>query len=289
MGKLNLEILDALHLTQQDRYAKLSILIGMDSFVYMVSDDQQQVVALKHYDFPSSILNPIELGRRLQPLLVEDELLKAPFEQVIVAVDTLHFSIVPETLFKDSQAEQYLQSITTVSDNDKVRVDRISSPKSKLVYKIDKGIHFLLKLHYPSCKIVHLYTPYLANIKNYQNHSPFLRGKQLFVNVQSANIHVTVFDGLQLLMANTYEYHSNEDFLYFIFLIFEQFGLHAEQTPVFLSGSISKTSSLYQRLYERIQHLAFMPWPNGLASSSKLKQQAKHHYFILSGLNLIGN
>lgn len=283
MGKLSVEILDALQLTQKKSFAKLSILLGMDSFVFMITDTQGKVVALKHYDFPETITNPIELGRRIQPLFVEDELLKASYDQVFVAIDVNQFTIVPEFLFKDSQAEKYLQQVTTVSENDKVRVDRLPELKAKLVYKIDKGIHFLLKLHYPECKIFHLYTAFLTSIRQ-QNELLPLNGKYVFVNAQVSSLNIAVFNQQNLLLANSYRYQAPEDCLYFVSLIFEQFELDQEKTPVFLSGLIDPKGDLVELLFDRLSLVRFVEWALPGTNKPAFKQQPIHHYFTLGGL-----
>ncbi len=263
--------------------ARLSILVGMDSFAYMITDDKRSVVALKQFHFEEKVRNPIELGRKLQPLLVEDTLLNGTFERTFVAIDTTNFTLVPDLLFDENEVASYLTDVTYVSENDKILVDKFAFIPSKLIYPIDKGIQFLLKLHFPDCEIFNVFSALLGSARQMILQEG-VTGKYLFVNVRRSTLQVLLFEDEKLLIANAYSYRGLDDFQYFIFLIFHQFKLDPAKTPIYLAGQIDEKHEKFTVLHDRIEQVHLVDWPVTLLTGPNFANGSKHQFFDLAGL-----
>ena len=192
MGELSVEILESIPLKHKQTLSRLSILLGVDSFTYMITDDKRSVVALKQFDFGKEVRNPIELGRKLQPLLVEEELFGHPFEKISIAVDTGNFTLVPEPLYREEEKGRYLREVAALSDNDEVAADALGFVPIRLVYPIDKGIRFLLQLQFPESRIFHSFSSFLAVARQVAIQEG-ITGRYLFVNVLQEALQILLF------------------------------------------------------------------------------------------------
>ena len=284
MGELNLKILEKNASDLKYSLAKLSILLGMDSFVYMITDSQNQVTTLKRFDFGQSITNPIELGRKIQPLLVQEELIKKDFETVKIGVSTPNFTLVPNALYREEKEKEALSAVTVVNDDDRVQVDHLDFFNSKIIYSLDKGVQYLLKLCFPNCEIFHLFTPFLNTIQRH-----ILKGNKggntLFVNVGSNELQVVLLEDSAIKIINTYSFSSEEDFMYYVFLVFNQFNLSPYSTEIYLSGMIQQEHSRYRAINARVNVVQFVDWPQTLLTGEQFNATGNKHQFIdLAGL-----
>lgn len=283
MGKLDVEILEYPILKHNSQNSKLSVLLRMDSFAYMITDEKRAVIALKFFDFQQEIKNPIELGRKLQPLLVEEPLLQGQYKQVVVAVNASNFTIIPNQFYKAGQENYFLNQITDLSENDKIETDSMVTLPAKLIYTIDKGIRFLLKLHFPECKLVNNFNAWASVCKQMVvEHN--ISGDFLFVHTGLNTIQIMLFLDDQLHLANQYPIFGQNDFLYYIFLLFEQFSLDPNRIPIFLSGRISEDDDYYKALYSRVDKVDFVKWPYTLMTGKNFQEKFKHQFFDLAGL-----
>ena len=283
MGELSVEILESIPLKHKQTLSRLSILLGMDSFTYMITDDRRSVLALKQYDFGGQVRNPIDLGRKLQPLLVEEELFNQSFQKVSIAVDTANFTLVPEELYHETGKEAILREVATLADNEEVTADTLGFMPIRLVYPIDKGIRFLLQLQFPESRIYHSFSSFLA-VARQVTIQEGIAGRYLFVNVRENTLQILLFDGEQLLLANNYPYRGKDDFMYFVFLIFDQFKLNPMQTPLYLSGKITENDSRFATLFNCIENVTLVDWPVTLLTGPNFNPSIKPRFFDLAGL-----
>ncbi len=255
----------------------------MNSFVYLISNQNREIAGLKHFDLGSGIKNPIQLGRAVQPLLVEDELLKNGFTNVKVGILTQNFTIVPNSLFDPSETNRFYSQITELSENDKVKTDDLEFLNARLVYAIDKGIQFLIKLHFPECTIYHQVAAWLAGIRQFTIQER-IHGNYLFANVHGQMVQLALFKDDRLVIVNNYNYRSKEDFLYFIFLLCDQFSVQPDAMPLYFSGHITQENELFRSVYQYVQSIHLVTWPVNLLNSSSIQSPTQSTYFDLAGL-----
>lgn len=62
----------------------------------------------------------------------------------------------------------------------------------------------------------------------------------------------------QLLLCNTFDYQTKEDFIYYILFVAEQLQLDPESVPVTFLGNITKEDPRYQITYEFVRTLNFI-------------------------------
>ena len=84
----------------------------------------------------------------------------------------------------------------------------------------------------------------------------------VFANFTSKQLDLLVYKDGKLYLANSFEYHTPEDIVYYTLFIYEQLNLDPETIPIYLSGSIDKTNPTYLALYTYIRHVDFITTQN---------------------------
>ena len=120
------EIVEVSFLTENSRFYELSILIGMDSLVFVVVDERKMVLALKHWQFETvsaNIIDNFKLAFNNEPIL------NLKYQRVQIAYSTKSFTLVPEKLYNENESATYLKNITEVSSWEEIFTDYIPNQK----------------------------------------------------------------------------------------------------------------------------------------------------------------
>jgi hypothetical protein len=188
------------------------------------------------------------------------------------------FTLVPERLFNPSERRTYLQEIATLNYEVEVRADALTSASAQLVYAAKHQLMDDISKELPNAKITHATTALIAGLLARQNvpTSPVL-----YLQIYPGWLVAVLIEGKNLLFANIFNYQSAKDFLYYVLLLFDQYQLAPEETPVYITGQLIENSEIYPLLQRYLRSLRFLPAPDSLRLGTKLKQQPAHFYFNL--------
>lgn len=278
-----LEIIEDLFNKKSTSSYNLSMLLGMNRFSYLITDQQQQVVALVAHDFDQKVNSNIDVIESLKKLFVEDQYLKLPYSSYKLALVSPTSTLIPTKLFKDEHKADYLANIIRLGEEDVVFEDLLPTLDVVNVYNYTKEVTQLVKNSLPKTKIYHINSPVLMGFKQATAHRD---GKKIYINVKDQLLTVVLFEDTDLVFCNAFSFKTSKDFIYYLLLVFEQFKLKTEVTPVFIAGSIIEESEVYHLLYRYIRHLSMIPSPNYYHFGKKFGDRQKHIYFDLFSLKL---
>ena len=94
-------------------------------------------------------------------------------------------------------------------------------------------------------------------------------------------IEMLVFHSKELLLFNVFEYHSKEDFIYYILFVFDQLKLDTETTPIELSGNLQIDGELFKTLYTYVRHVDINKSKYSLNFTEDLNENYLHNYFLV--------
>jgi len=259
---------------QMTAQSELSILVGMDTLAYLVTNAQRKVQLLRTYAIPTE-------NGGLTDILEQDEFLKLPYQQVRAAVVSPIFTLVPERLYNPVERRTYLQEIAPLTYETDVRMDELSALQARLVYGAPNKTLDAITKQLPNAKISHATTALIAGLLARPN-AP--TSPVLYLQIYDGWLVAIVLEGKNLLFANTFHYLAAKDFLYYVLLIFDQYKLTPEETPVYISGQLYENSEIYPLLQRYVRSLRFLPAPDFLQLGTKLQQQPTYFYFNLFGM-----
>lgn len=262
---------------------ELSILMGMDSFSYIVSNNQKQILALKDFAYSSTPKNATEWEEHLRSIVNEDRYLKLTHQNIRVGLAVTPFALIPERLYKKGNEKNYLKELTSLNNIPKIMVDEISNCSARNVFAVDPIIAKFISGFFPGSKVFHLGSSMIAGLKRL---SAIHTGKHLYVNVQSGEMMAVLIEDGALQFINVYSYNSVKDFLYYVLLIYNQYNLQADQDALHLSGKLMEDSEIYRLLDRYINKLQFLEPPAFLNFGPKLNLHPKYFYFDLLSLNM---
>lgn len=276
------EIIEDLFSARNTLSYELSILIGVDSFDYVLTDAGHQVLALLTSSFDPAKSTLSEQIRQEQER--KHQLLKHSYKNVKVAYANEKMTLIPSRLYNDAERLTYLSQTITLKADDEIRVNDLPVLQAKNVFAIPNAIIDLVQQHFSGVRVFHLTSALLTGFR--QSITPSERQFRVLVHLSGDLLYITLFDHAHLFFCNCFTYKNAKDFLYYILLVFKQFNLNPEETPLWLSGRLVPDSEIYRLLYRYIRHLHFVRLPAFYQAGPKLSEEPAHFYFDLLSINL---
>lgn len=270
MGKIRLEILEENFSKYTTNQYRLSILIGMDSLSYIVTNAQAEVLLLRECALTET---------PLADFLLQDEYLRLSYQSTQVALSSSIFTFLPTRLYNISEKKSYLQHVASISADIEVRADELKEINAVNVYGIPKSTFDTLHKFAGGSHIFHTATALITNLLKRKNNS-----RNLYMHVHEGSVTVVLLEGKSLLFVNTFSYVSAKDFVYYVMLVFEQFKLAPEEVPAYISGKILEESEVYAMIHRYVPRLEFLPAPDFLKFSPRWNQHQPHFFADLFGL-----
>ena len=103
----------------------------------------------------------------------------------------------------------------------------------------------------------------------------------VFNNINKTTVELLVVENNKIQLFNVFEYHSKEDFLYYILFVFEQLKLDTETTPIELSGNIELEDELYNLLYNYVRYVNFINKEYPFSIADSIDKNNLYQYFLI--------
>ncbi len=261
---------------------KLSILIGKDSFFYFIEDMESNALVLKQIQYESETAVSTK-EEALKQILMQEKYLQLPYSEVSICYSGAKFTIVPEEVFSKHMLNSYLTQVTRLAKNEEVTWSRLPSQNSTVVYSIDKVILDVAKSYFPGAKHMHIISPLLTHAYEHAKSQP---GYQVFVHTGISIMGILLFKGKELQFANTFQYGSDNDYLYHVLSVYEEFKLDGEKIPLMLTGRIQKKSAIYEKVEKYVKHIHIVHSPSYYQYGSAFQNVSFHYYHDLLSMRL---
>ncbi len=238
---------------QNTSYKKLSIQVSLNGLSFCtLNQKENNIEFFKKIDFGKQ-MDPIKLLSKIELEYEKEPELNIPVDEVSLVFKNSLFSLVPESLFDEDHASSYLKFNTKILKTDFIAFD-----------KLEAGI-------------VNVYIPY-ANITNYffdkygefeYRHSlsvlidsllklPSYEEPKFYIHVHGNSYELVVIKNGNLILANSFEYDTKEDFLYYILFTAEQLDMDPMDFELVLLGEIKKDSEEYKMAWNYINNISFL-------------------------------
>jgi hypothetical protein len=173
----------------------------------------------------------------------------------VSAVRVVHavneYTVVPAHLFDSRKASDFLKFNTRILPGDFIAWDELEGYGANVVYIPLVNINNYLFDTFGSFEYFHS-TSILLNILS----SIPAQQKAVYAHVKERSYDVVIVSGKDLLLCNSYPYHTPEDFLYYLLFAFEQAGLDPELTPLILMGDLIEEDELFEIAYRYVRNVS---------------------------------
>lgn len=232
---------------------KLSIQVRLDGLSFFTQDpDSLEILHYENHPFTNKV-DAMGLTQEVERLYHSSAILKQSYKKVCIVYVNSLFTLVPKAVFNEDFLADYLKFNTKILATDYIAHDILEEQEMVCVYVPYTNCNNLFFDYYGSFEYHHSMSLLVKNTLS-------LLGKrddtpQVLVNVHQSTFELVVYQGKQLLLANSFDFTTKEDFIYYLLFTLEQLSLDPETTHVDLVGAILKESALYNIAYTYIRNV----------------------------------
>jgi hypothetical protein len=205
----------------------------------------------------------------LQEIYQSHPELGGEFSKVIVCFDHPQSVLVPQVYYNIDEAPALLRTLYGTLNQDLLMTEYVQDWQIQNVYSAPKETTDWISRHFGHSERFHTYTVGLKTSGTTDAQDV------LAVDIRPDNFSLLVTRSNRLLLAQTYQYATPADVLYYLLNACRQFSFTQETVQLELSGLITQESALYRELYSYFLNIEFRQsdW------SIQGEQQYPAHFF----------
>jgi hypothetical protein len=229
----------------------------------------------------------VPFEKKLTPIAILEKL-KIEFSTNIIFSDTFNSinviyqnelsTLVPEDLFNENNSADYLKFSSKILKTDYISHDTLPINKSVNVYVPYVNINNYIFDTFGEFDYKHASTILIDTILQKEKDNT---ESNIYINVNTTHIEFIAVSKGDLLLYNSFEYNTKEDFIYFILFTIEQLQLDTETITVNLSGDTEKEDELYAVLYKYIRFVEFIKPTHSYTFSENKEPKHSYSNFII--------
>ncbi len=234
-------------------YKKLVLQISISEISFCIVDTlSNKIENIENYSFPK-LDNFNEFENIVIKYIKEMPLLQYKFDDVLVLHNNSLLTFVPQAFFDERYLSSYLQYNIKVFETDFVAFDEISNYEMNTVYIPYVNINNSLIDCYGNFNFKHSFSILVKKILDLSKNND---ESQVFVHCQNDNFQLIAVKNQKLLLFNSFEYKTKEDFIYYLLFTAEQLQLNPETFQLKMFGNIAMENDIYQIAYKYIRNVS---------------------------------
>ncbi|WP_111307185.1 DUF3822 family protein [Confluentibacter sediminis] len=256
----------------------LSIQISLSGLSFCILQrDLKTISVLRNYTFEKK-LNHHEVLDKLKQLFNTESFLLSHFDSVHVIHSNELSTLVPKALFDENSLADYLKFNSKILKSDFIAYDTIDINDSVNVYIPYVNINNFIYDVFGAFTYKHISTILMEQILVIEKNAT---NTKVYINVNSNHFEMIVIDKSKLLLYNTFEYTTKEDFIYYILFTTEQLQLNPELFELIFIGDIDSKDELYAMAYKYVQFVFFGKRQDHYKYSLDAQPKSNHSNFTI--------
>ena len=203
--------------------------------------------------------------------------LKDSYDEILVIHNNNLSTFVPTALFDENFLGSYLQYNTKVFETDFFAFDEIPNYQMNAVYIPYVNINNFFIDQFGSFDYKHANSILVSKLLNASKNKD---EKKMFIHINSGHFEIIVVQNQNLLLFNSFDYTTPEDFLYYILFTAEQLNLNPENFPLELIGNIDTESDYFKIAYKYIRNVSLIDVED-LRWNNYFSEAENRNHFIL--------
>ena len=257
-------------------YKKLSIQVALNGLSFCVFDTlNEKILDLQEVKFNYTQ----SLEDQLWRTFVDFPSSTKPYDEIMVLHDNNFNTFVPKPLFDENYLGSYLQYNTKVFESDFFAFDEIETYQMNNVHVPLVNVNNFLIDQFGSFEYKNVNTVLVSKALDLSRNKT---EKQVYVHLQETHFEIVVTNNLKLLLYNSFEYKTPEDFVYYLLFTLEQLQLNPETVSVFLLGKISEDHPCFEIAYRYVRNISLLFSLNLEDKYSISEAEALQHYILLN-------
>jgi len=265
-----------IQINSENRLSVQVTLTGLSFLVTNIDSRDKLFFSEKKLD---SNLSPEETLLELQKVISNNQNLQGTFKEVSLVYSTNLYTLVPESLFDENKASEYLKFNAKILANDFVAHEVIENYDIVVVYVPFININNYFFEQYGSFHYFHSTSVLLKSFLNTEKHS---QEPKIYLHLQDDFFDCIIIKNGALQLCNTYSYKTPEDFIYYVLFAIEQLKLNPDTVQTLLCGAIKEEDDYYQIAYKYIRNISFLD--NYNSNIKILENETPHEQFLIKNL-----
>ena len=239
----------------EKKYKRLLLQVSLNGFSYCIVDTLQKVILdVKEIDF-TSFSNTLKVEENYFKAFIDNPELRDFYDEIVVLHDNNLDTFVPKALFDDQFLGTYLQYNTKVFETDFFAFDQIANYEMNHVYIPYVNINNFLLDQFTTFNYKHVSSILVSKLLDVSKN---IDEKQVFVHFSSNRFEIIVVQNQKLLLFNSFDFTSKEDFIYYLLFTTEQLNLNPEHFKLYLLGTFSEESELFSIAYKYVRNISLL-------------------------------
>ena len=254
----------------------LSIQISLNGLSFCILNTEiKTVLKIEDIIFDKKV-TPFELLDAVKNIFNTQEWLNDEFDSLqVIHVNELA-TLVPDPLFSEDAIADYLKLNSKILKTDFITFDTISINETVNVYVPYINVNNYIYERFGDFTYKHYSTILIEEILAKEKNAI---SNKMYIHVNDNHFEIIVTKQGTLALYNTFDYHTAEDFIYYVLFTAEQLNLNPEDIETILLGTITKNDTLYNILYKYVRHINFGSRNDHFSITEDIKN--KHSYFTL--------
>ncbi|MFM7018357.1 MAG: DUF3822 family protein [Flavobacterium sp.] len=236
-------------------YKKLAVQVALDGLSFGVFDTLNNTpLLLKQVPF-NSIQRSAKIEDIMEEVYGDNPELKHQYDEIAVIHSNNLSTFVPTALFDEEFIGSYLQYNTKVFETDFFTFDTLENYEMNHVYIPYVNMNNFFIDQYGSFDYKHAHTVLVSRLLDLSKNK---EERKMFVHMNESHFEIIVVQNQKLLLFNSFEYKTPEDFIYYILFTAEQLQLNPENFNLELLGNIQEDDVYFKIAYQYIRNVALL-------------------------------
>ncbi len=241
----------------------------------LINDKNQTYAAVEQINFMNN-QNYATSFELFEKYYKESVFFNLSFKTVTVVVISESFTLVPQALFDQNNAQSILTFTVGAIDNSKVEFRLLSSIYSYLLFAVpDNYVLGFAKLFGKVTFLNHAEVLIAQGMIEYKNSSENI----ILAHIQNGNFELMAVANHKMVFFNSFKYVSTEDVAYYTLMAYETLKFNPEEITLKLCGEIEKKSTVYSLLYKYIRNIEFISSHRNYKFSGGFNPLPSHFFF----------
>jgi len=234
------------------KFNKLSIQVSLNGLSFCIWDTIANDMLVSENVVFQKELTPYGVQKELKAICEKHEILNKTFSDIIVIHRNNLFSLVPKSLFDENELPNYLKFNAKILANDHMAYDELENFDMVNVYVPFVNINNYIFELFGEFIYKHSGTVMVETLMN----NNIDKAPTCYAHVTETQMELTIISNKKLVLYNSYDFVTKEDFMYYLLFTLEQLQLDTGNIFLKLFGAIEKGDDLYNLCYQYVKNVS---------------------------------
>lgn len=180
----------------------------------------------------------------------QNQLLRSTYKKTFCIVPSIHYSIIPSSLFLRDYSEEYLPLLNNVEITEVIKTTSIFSENAEMVYAVELAYMQLINEFFKNASVIPGVAAFIDFVLfRHRN----VNSTGLFLNLNRDSFDLLFIEQGKMKFCNNFNYKAAEDLVYYTIFVADQMRINVESAQVHLFGNISTKSEIIRLLNKYVR------------------------------------